>query len=274
MTIPSFAFVCSDSALVDVAIVPFAASLATEGAPQGFGMAYYQNAQPLLRKQPRSVDALDLASEASDINTSILLGQVREPSDAPNLNENTPPFRFRRWTFTLLGAPADLGVGKEAIHGAIPDFIRRNIRGKTNAEVIFHLLLAFLNDAGKLDDPRAPAPNIARALSSSLAYIDSLIGSSWDYCCMLSNGHSLVATHRGLPLHLTRNSSYDNVGTGPDEKPLSYPHLRAAMLLGGASPVGEGWESVDEGVVLMANADLDIELTAPTSALPPSGATS
>lgn len=271
--ITSFAFVCSDSALLKIAIAPFAPSLVTAGAPQGWGMAYYQTGQPLLRKQPRAVaEPLDLAAAASDIKTSMLLGQVREPSDAPNLNENTPPFRFRHWTFTLLGAPSFPGDVREQLDGAIPDFIRRNIRGRTSAEVVFHLFLAFLNDAGKLDDLRAPAPNVARALGSTLAYIDSLVGAEWQYCCMASNGHSLVATHRGLPLHLTRNSSYENVGVGPDDKPLGYPHLRAAMLLGGKGPEGEGWESVDEGVVLMANADLDIELTAPPSETPASPA--
>ncbi|PIE65855.1 MAG: hypothetical protein CSA24_01790 [Deltaproteobacteria bacterium] len=269
MTIPCFALVCSDSALLDTAIAPFAPSLLTDG-PQGWGMAYYQNGQPLLRKQPRPTEGpLDLAAAASNLKTSILIGQLREPSDTPNLNENTPPFRFRHWTCSLLGAPKNLGDAQAQVEDAIPDFIRRNIRGQTSGEVLFHLLLAFLNDAGKLDDPRAPAANVARALSSTLAYVDSLVGDDWDYCCIASNGHTLVATHRGLPLHLTRHSSYRNVGTGPDDKPLSYPHLRAAMILGGKMPEGEGWERVAEDVVLMANADLDIELTTPPSSSSP-----
>lgn len=258
-----FAFACSDAALLDVALAPFQDQLkVAEGAPAGWGVAYYQAGQPLLHKQPRATKgALDLAAATRDLRTPLLLGQVRAPSEASNLNENTPPFRFRRWTFVLSGTPPGLAAARPEIEEAIPDFIKRNMRGQTEAELLFHLFLAFLNDTGKLDDQRIPGQTVARTLSSSLAYVDRLTGKEWPYCAIASCGEVLAAKQRETPLYLARHSSYDNVGVGLDDKPISYPHLRAALLLGGGAP-GEGWERVNDGSVLITDRNLNIELAA------------
>lgn len=256
-----FAFACSDAALFDIALVPFQDQLkVSTGAPAGWGLAYYQAGQPLLRRQPRPTKGpLDMAAATRDLKTPLVIGQVRAPSEAANLNENTAPFRFRRWTFALSGIPEGIDRARAELEEAIPDFIKRNIRGQTEGELLFHLFLAFLNDTGKLDDPRIPGQTVARTLSSSLAYLDRLTGKDWPYCAIASCGDVLVAKQRKTPLFLARHSSYLNVGTGPDDKPLSYPHLRGTLLLGGGAP-GEGWERVDDGSVLITDRNLNIEL--------------
>lgn len=258
-----FAFACSDAALLDVALAPFQTQLKVEsGAPAGWGLAYYQAGQPLLRRQPRPIKgSLDMAEATKDLKTPLIIGQVRAPSSASNLNENTPPFRFRRWTFALSGVPAGIDGARAELEEAIPDFIKRNIRGQTESELLFHLFLAFLNDTGKLDDQRIPGQTVARTLSLSLAYLDRLVGKDWPYCAIASCGDVVVAKQRETPLYLARHSAYLNVGMGPDDKPLSYPHLRGALLLGGGEP-GEGWERVNDGSVLIADRHLNIELAA------------
>ncbi|MCK5798158.1 MAG: class II glutamine amidotransferase [Deltaproteobacteria bacterium] len=264
---PCFAFLCSDPALLDIAITPFKDALrVADGAPSGWGVAYYQAGQPLLHKQPRAAAApFDIVDATHDLKTPLFLGQIREAWDLPNRNENTPPFRFRRWTFTLSGTPPHMDAVRDEVNEAIPKFIQRNIRGRTNAEIIFHLLLAFLNDAGKLDDPRTEGAPIARALTSTLSYVDRLVGDAWPYCCAITNGHTLAATHRDHPMHIKKSQPYIHVGVGPDDKPLSYPHLHALAILGSTPPEGDGWERVDGGTVLTTNLDLDINLSTPAS---------
>lgn len=263
-----FGFICSDPALVAVAQRPFQAALTADAAPQGWGLAYYQGGQPLMRKQPRGVaGSLSFVEHCQGIKAPLIIGQVRDAAEGANLNENTPPFRYRQWTATFCGKVDRLQEISEELRSAIPEFIKRNIKGKTQAEVIFHLFLAFLNDTGKLDDPRIPGPLLGRTVRSVFAYLDRVVtgagGDKTPYLFLVSNGRLLAAGHRGMPLHLARQSNYEAVDTSPDDRPISYPHLKAVMLLGGKDPDNVGWESVDENAVLVADDDLNIDLHTP-----------
>lgn len=263
-----FGFICSDPTLVSVAQRPYEAALTADEAPKGWGLAYYQGGQPLMRKQPRGVEGeLRFTEQTQGLKAPMMIGQVRDAPEGANLNENTPPFRYRRWTAIFCGQTEMPPKVLEELRSAIPEFMQRNIKGKSQAELLFHLFLAFLNDTGKLDDPRIPAALLARTVRSTFTYLDRVIkaagGETGPYVFMVSNGLLMAADHRGIPLHLARQSNYENVDTTPDERPISYPHLKAVMLLGGKQPETVGWESVDEEAVLVADDDLNIDLHTP-----------
>jgi len=45
----------------------------------------------------------------------------------------------------------------------VPEYLRRNLKGRTPAELIFHIFLAMLHDEGNIDDPNLPTQATRRA---------------------------------------------------------------------------------------------------------------
>src|SRR5204862_2830414 len=120
---------------------------------------------------------------------------------------NTQPFRYRRWFFAQEGAgpgPELLAEVMPQLLQHIPDYLRRNIRGRSPAEQVFHLFLSMLHDAGTLDDPNLAPAHIRRALRDTVAFVDALVagsGTAWPHGnIILSNSRSMMAVRLGGPL--------------------------------------------------------------------------
>lgn len=255
-----FGFYSNNAEQTRTALSPFKESLTlAQGAPDGWGLAYYQAGQPLLRKQPKPYsDALDFTATTDKLKSTIILGHARQATVGGQRTENTHPFRFRNWTFCHLGELEKFEQIKEDLLSSVPDFIRRNIRGKTDSEHLFHLFLSFLNDTGKLDDPRVPPEAAAQALSSTLTYVERLItdrgGQPLKSCCMISNGHTVMAARRGIELSVIRKSSYDG-----SEDAGQADQLKAVLFISGAKPQTPGWEEVADQTIATVDSDLNIK---------------
>ena len=93
---------------------------------------------------------------------------------------------------------------RERVLESTPSFLRRNIRGVSMSEHFFHLFLAFLHDAGLLDQPTPPPTAVHVALRNSLAFVDRLlvsIGSpSLKIALVATNGRCFVATGCAYPM--------------------------------------------------------------------------
>ncbi|MCB9556098.1 MAG: class II glutamine amidotransferase [Deltaproteobacteria bacterium] len=255
-----FALLTTDARLLQPALEPYRSVLHLEdGAPHGWGLGYFQAGEALLRKHPQpSSSPLDWVDAVDGLRAQILLGQRRARPTGRHVSENTQPYRYRRWMFVHSGAIEGFEAVRGEVLPSIPDFIRRNIRGTTDSEHLFHLFLAFLNDAGALDNPRVKSTDAASALSSTLAFFDKLTGAPSEHCCIATNGHILLATHRGMPMQVTRSNCQTVITRSADNKPVSHPHLRAVLLTGGSAIQQTGWESIAEGVVISVDSELNI----------------
>ncbi len=170
--------------------------------PLGWGLAFYQSGEVLMRRRPIDERAVvDLAALASDVRADLVLGHVRHATVGPLRTENTHPFRYRQWIFAQTGTIADFDHVRERLVASVPDFLRSGIRGDTDAEVLFHIFLSFLHDAGRLSDGPVEASLIAEALRSSLAVVDGMTSEGGAAAAkinlMVSEGDKLVAVHRG-----------------------------------------------------------------------------
>lgn len=261
-----FGFFSNDASLTACALSPFKAVLQIpDGAPNGWGMGYYQAGQPLLRKQPKThTQFLDIVATASNLRTNLILGHVRQASVGGQRTENTHPFRYRNWMFCHSGTLDRFDAIKDDMLRSVPDFIRRNIRGNTDSEHLFHLFLSFLNDTGRMDDPRISTDVAAQTLGSTFAYLQRLItdkgGTPSDSCCIASNGNILLAIRKGMSIHVSRQTTFSC--TGPDGKPTSTPNLKAVLLIGGSPPTLPGWEEVANNSIVTVDSGLNIEHSA------------
>jgi glutamine amidotransferase len=140
----------------------------------------------------------------------------------------------------------------------VPDFLRRNIKGKTSAELVFHLFLSFLHDAGHLDDPNLSTTDSRRALRDSLAMVYTLLtkagaASSGLGNMITSNGRSLLGVRLDAPLHLRRLKVTDL-----KQKPDTF---KGVLVLSAADP-GEGFEAIPPRSVVAVSRDIRVDIVA------------
>jgi predicted glutamine amidotransferase len=173
----------------------------SKGSPLGWGLGFYQGGEVLMRRRP--IDErpeLDVAKLAGDVRADLVVGHVRQATIGPLRTENTHPFRYRQWLFAQTGTVSEFDQVRDRLIASVPDFLRSGIRGDTDAEVMFHVFLSFLHDAGRLNDGPVEGPLTREALRSMLAVVDGMtseVGSAVaNLNMMVSDGEQLVALHR------------------------------------------------------------------------------
>jgi glutamine amidotransferase len=184
--------------------------------PLSWGIGFYQGGEVLLRRRPSDErNALDIARLAKDLRSDLILGHVRAATVGSTRTENTHPFRYREWLFahtgSLTGSIERYAGIKARLLESIPEFLRKNIRGDTDSEVLFHVVLSFLFDAGRLQDgARAETSTVIAALSSTASLVDQLVAEEggdkkFALNALLTNGEILASLHsEGTP---TENAS-------------------------------------------------------------------
>ena len=159
------------------------------------------------RSGPRAdTTEVDLYGLAKDLRADALVGRVGLSGDGNSTAEDADPFRFRSWLFGSVGQVSSNGFEsiRERLLESVPDFLRRNIRGKSPSEHIFHLFLAFLHDAGILDQPSPPLAAAQSAVRNSVVFLDRLLAGTGSepmrIALVATNGRCFVATSCAFPM--------------------------------------------------------------------------
>ena len=142
----------------------------SKGTPLGWGLGFYQGGEVLMRRRP--IDErpdIDIAKLAGDVRADLVVGHVRQATIGALRTENTHPFRYRQWLFAQTGTVSEFDQVRERLIASVPEFLRSGIRGDTDAEVVFHVFLSFLHDAGRLNDGPVEGPLVREAMRSTLA---------------------------------------------------------------------------------------------------------
>ncbi|HVZ74493.1 MAG TPA: hypothetical protein VHJ20_19060 [Polyangia bacterium] len=243
---------------------------------EGWGLGFVQGGEVLLQKRPRAETSdVDLYGLVKDLRADAIVGRIgfgRTSLGDPDANtsaENADPFRFRSWLFGSVGEVDEAGFQsvREKLLERVPDFLRRNIRGRSPGEHVFHLFLAFLHDAGSLDTP-SPAPGVVHAaLRDSLAFVDRLLAAGGSPAVRLAlvatNGRAFVAANGAHPLrylHVEGISDcpvpHGRVDHGRDTRRIPHENLRAVIVEADrAIERRAGWTDVPENSVLTVGAD-------------------
>ncbi|MFH0901085.1 MAG: class II glutamine amidotransferase, partial [Pseudomonadota bacterium] len=243
----------------------------------GWGLAFFQGGEVLLQRHPKPVEApFDFYAAIQDLRTDYIIGHVREPGVEAKL-ENTQPYRFRSWVFAHSGTVGRFEAIQAGIVEHIPDFLRRNVRSQMGSEHVFHLFLAFLHDAGKLDDPTITLADAENALRATIAMINRLVASAGaEPGCMntiATNGRLLLATRQGRPVWLRRTEgindcsicrAHDLAGaaaSASDRHRYNHEHLKSILIVSDPDRLGsDGWEEAPEGSVVGVNRDLAVSI--------------
>src|SRR5919198_3107141 len=141
--------------------------------PSAYGFGYYRNSDVLLGKRPSGAPVrMSLAQLAGAVDSEALVVHGRYATVGDQKDENTHPFRFRRWLFAHDGTIEAWREVKPRLIAALPDFLRRNVEGDTDSEYAFMVFLSHLRDAGHLDGLDTDARVIGRALAQTVRDIE------------------------------------------------------------------------------------------------------
>ena len=224
-----FACICNQPQRLPIALAPVRAALIAQPPVSRWGLGYVQGGDVLLVRTPKaSAVPVDLAGPlTAEIKTDCVIAQaVRDDGLGLGGTDNTPPFRFRRWMYAQSGLDSQLfsgAVGAAPTDGAaagieevvprllehIPEYLRRNLKGRTPAELIFHVFLAMLHDEGNIDDANLPPAASRRALAATLKLVSAELARAGKPVAALgnvalTNGRSMVVAHLDEPLRLRR----------------------------------------------------------------------
>jgi len=174
-----------------------------DAGPLGWGVGFYQSGEVLMRRRP--IDDrpdIDVAKNCADIRADVMIGHVRMATVGALRTENTHPFRYRQWLFAQTGTIPAFDSIRERLVASVPEFLRGDIRGETDSEVLFHIFLSFLHDAGRLNDAGVTDKIVGDALRSTLQVVDQMsaeVGNAAAPLNMLvTNGDFIVAVRRGV----------------------------------------------------------------------------
>jgi glutamine amidotransferase len=264
------ACMCNQPQRLPLALAPVRATLLAPPPISRWGLGYVQGGDVLLVRTPKSsTTAVDLLGPLNEIKTDCAIALAtrdRTPEQSLGGTDNTPPFRFRRWMYGQSGMlDSSLAELAPRLTNHIPEYLRRNIKGRTPAELVFHVFLSMLHDEGNIDDPNLPVQSTRRALAATLRLVGAeleKIGKSGDAGPVtgnvaLSNGRSMVVANLDEPLRLRRLMVAGERG----EPERGADAFRGVLLVsGGDGDPREGFEDVPARHTVLVNRDLQFTL--------------
>ncbi len=238
---------------------------ATRGPLTGdaWGIGFYQGGEILHRKRPiRAEERLAWSQLAEGVRTDCALLHLRHATVGGFRSENTHPFRMRRWLFTHSGTIPRFDVIQPRCLETMPDFLRRNIRGETDSEHIFHVTLSLLYEMGQLD-VLDPDPNaVLQALRATVALVDRWLGEVREgpapLNVMLTNGRLLLALRRGGPMGWVIRE--DGRGGTRESRPPRHNGMlsRYVFIAGDGSELPPDYEALGQGEMLLVERSLEV----------------
>lgn len=245
-------------------------AIQAEPRANAVGVGTYADGEVLLRR---------LASDAGMTLTSLVpphesgalvFHEGRLPVGL-SLEENTQPFRARSWLFAHQGALNGFERLRSALLEGLPDYLRWQINGATDSEVLFAHFQKRLRDKGRTEDPRLEAEvagallaETARDMERAAAEAGAARMSTLNL--VATNGRTLLATRSGeAPLYYTRLEGTDRCEvcgirpTTPESQPGVIAHRRQRVVVV-ASHVKRpaGWVELPQGTTLVVSEDLQV----------------
>ncbi len=227
--------------------------------PDAWGIGFYQGGEVLHKKRPKLDEGpIDWEGVARGVRSDCVLIHFRQATVGDFRADNTHPFRMRQWLFAHNGTVEGFAAIRDRLVEAMPDFLQRNIRGSTDSEHVFHVLLSFRHDAGQLDHPDADPKVVLGAIRSTVALLDrhcAEIGAPESTLnLMLTNGRTLYAVRRNAPLHYVQRTGMPSDGPGASDAGA----LRYVLAFSDGEATPPGYASAEPSSVVVIDRNLDV----------------
>ncbi|MET0283322.1 MAG: class II glutamine amidotransferase [Polyangiales bacterium] len=219
-----------------------------------WGIGFYQGDEVLHKKQPApDGEPIDWNVIANKIQTDCAVAHLRQATVGGFSVDNTHPFRLRHWLFAHVGTVHNFEEIKDELRASLPDFLRRNIRGNSDSELFFHLILAGLHAQNQLEGETSDEI-LAGSVAGAVRQIDKLAGQpSSTLNMILSNGRGMYALRRGAAFGYREHEGLEDPAE-PGEERISIrpgsPQLHYTMLVSGGAGVPNGYQALPDASLL------------------------
>jgi glutamine amidotransferase len=242
------------------------------GADGGWGLGYFSAGELLQRIEPldRRV-TVDARAVLSGLRSNVSILHVREATVGAVRRENTHPFRFQEWLLAHNGTFAGFAGFRDRLLEMMPPFIQRRVRGDTDSEHLFHLVLSFLYDSGRIGRADPGCEVIRDALRQAVLTFDEFGRADGHEpspaSVVLTDGYSLVALERGVPVRVALIQGVHDcplcrisrASKGPPT-PVDHEELRAVLVRSGPSPaVHPAFRALGRNTFLGVGRNLQVE---------------
>jgi glutamine amidotransferase len=223
-----------------------------EAAALGWGVGFYQFGEVLLRRRPLDErETIQPSQLVEQLKTDLLIGHVRNPTVGNLRTENTHPFRYRQWLFAQTGTLQRFDALRSRLLETQPEFLTPNVRGDTDSELFFYLVLSYLHDQSQLEVGAVNKASIGSALRSALEFVDRLcdeqglprqLGDA-----LLTDGDRLVAVHRSgqmATLSIDRQEDVEHllgVDSNRASRPQNLDRARCTVVASEVTELPRGW---------------------------------
>lgn len=234
----------------------------------GWGVGFFQAGEVLHKKRPRIDEReLDWHELANNVQTDCALIHVREATVGDHSAENTHPFRLRSWLFAHHGTIDRAAELRGDLVASMPDFLQRNIRGTTDSEIFFHMVMRYLHESGQLDSPDDDEKAVLQSLRFALERVQkagaAFSAASPTLNCVLTNGRRMYALRYGAPMsYVMRTGLADQTRTEKMALDRSAASAyRYGIVVSRPEPeTPAGYEPVGDHSVLILRRDLTREV--------------
>jgi glutamine amidotransferase len=229
----------------------------------------------LLGKRPTGAPAaLSLPELVGRVNSEALLAHARRATIGKAKDENTHPFKFRRWLFAHDGTIEGFAEVRPRLLAALPDFLRRSVMGETDSEHAFMLFLEHLRaESGGVDGLDLAPQAAGRAMARTIRQLEAWSREAGAQrpsrlVFAATNGRVLVASRRGGPLHYALLEGivpcpiHDLALDTPESDPRVRPHRHVkAVCFATRLAAPNGFIEVPEGSVVSVSRALQVTVT-------------
>lgn len=252
-----FGCICNQPERFKAVVEPVRAALIARAPVARWGLGYVHSSEVLLLRNPRvSETDVDLFEALEGLSTDYAIAAT-SPADGLKGNANTQPYRFRRWMWAMDGTVDKLDEVGPQILEFVPEYLRRNIKGKTASEMLFHLFLAMLHDAGRMDHPNLEPLEGSRALRDALAFTFSQItragGAKGPGNIIVTNSRFMLAVRLDAPLFVRQYREHIDPKRAESQ-------LKAVLTLDCDENPGEGFEEVPQRQVIAVHRNVLSEI--------------
>lgn len=225
--------------------------------PDAWGIGFYQAGEVLHKKRPKLDEGpIDWETVARGVRSDAVVIHFRRATVGDFRADNTHPFRMGPWLFAHNGTVEGFAAIKDRLLEPLPDFLRRNVRGSTDSEHVFHVLLSFLHDRGQLDHPDAEDKVVLGAIRSTVELIDrhcAEIGAPEAALnFILTNGRHMYAVRRQAPFYYVERN-----GLPSDSAPQTAGAFRYVLVFSDGEKVPMGYTALESNTVLIIDRNLE-----------------
>jgi predicted glutamine amidotransferase len=186
--------------------------------PDGWGLAYYIEQTPhLIRSSITAMDDHIFEKVSGVVSSQTVMAHIRNATQGDHNILNTHPFQYGPWVFAHNGNIKNFNKLKPELLNRINPKLKRFILGSTDSEIIFFLILTFIEDEFALDKKNISFQELKKPIQKALTFITDLTGPLLDQnetvptenylTFLLTNGVSLIGFQGGQPIKYCTHKS-------------------------------------------------------------------